>query len=236
MSSLFDVAKIISLTTALNIGASSALLAQETTEAAETANVIVETFDGEDPSLMLGAQIDFRTDKSPWLVYVSDGKLILENRKNPQSIHYNDVKWVKFPEADAITTTENAVISVVVDGENEGRGGAGFLVGSGIAGVYLMFSVDEQGRYHLFHKDGRKVRPVHSAKHDAIEVGEPNTLTFEVRGANIAFFVNGTEVIKLPNPTKLAHARQTDGRTGIGLAAFGIGKFSFDSVEISQTE
>lgn len=208
-------------------------LAQEATEATET-NVVIENFEGDDRTLMLGGQIDFNVDKSPWLVYLADGKLILENRTAPQSLHYNDIAWIKYPGSSALMSTENSVISVVVESQSTGRGGAGILFGSGKRGAYLMFSVDEEGRYHLFRKERRETRLVHSAVHPAILVGAPNELAFKVSGANIVFFANGTEVIQVPNTITGAYIRQVNGQSGVGLAAFGTGTFSFDSVEITQ--
>lgn len=194
----------------------------------------METFDGNDQSLMLGGQLNFHEAKSDWLVYITNGKLVMENRLAPQSLHYNDITWVKYSESEVLTTTENAFISVTVEGRNDGIGGAGILVGSGKKGFYLMFAVDGGGRYHIFKKAGRKLNPVHSAKHAAILVGSPNQLSFELRGAQIAFIVNGTEIIQVPNMKKASNSRQTTKLSGIGLAAFGTGNYTFDNVEIMQ--
>ena len=207
--------------------------AQDAAEATD-ANIVIENFEGDDRSLMLGGQIDFSINKSPWLVYLADGKLILENRTAPQSLHYNDIAWIKYPGSSALMTTEHSVISVVVESQSTGRGGAGILFGSGKRGAYLMFSVDEEGRYHLFKKERRETRLVHSAVHPAILVGSPNELSFKVSGANIVFFVNGNEVIQAPNSITGAYIRQVNGQSGVGIAAFGTGTFSFDSVEITQ--
>jgi len=193
--------------------------------------VYTETFDGDDMSLMLGGHINFPEKDSEWLVYVTGGKLVLENKSNPRVLHYNDITWVKYPDPDTLETTENAVISVVVDGQNEGMGGVGLIVGSGKGGHYVMFSVDGEGRYHIFRKDGRKARPVHSAKHPAVRISGPNQLTFKKHGKKIAFIANGTEIIRV-----LAAKRglpKGEG-AGVGLAAFGLGKYTIDSVVITQ--
>ncbi|WP_282169953.1 hypothetical protein [Ruegeria atlantica] len=195
---------------------------------------INESFDGEDQSLMLGGQIFLNPTKSQWVIYVSDGDLVLENRKNPQSLHYNDIAWAKFPDAESVEATQNLLISAVVESQNDAHGGAGILVGSGKSGLYLAFTVDGQGRFHVLKKDGRQLRTVHSAKHEAIKTDGPNQLSFQVRGAHVLFFANGTKVIQVPFSKRAASSRNSDGGTGIGLAAFGTGTFRFEEVEISR--
>ena len=229
-----DFFKAIPVAAILLSSASSAATSQEQTEVASSQRVVKESFDGGDLSLMLGGQISLQGENTPWLVYVTGGKLVMENRQKPQSLHYNDIGWVKYPKSDVLTSTENSVISVTVEGKSVGNGGAGFLVGSGKLGVYVMFSVDEKGRYHILKKDGRKLRSLHRATHPAIVVGAPNQLTFEMRGAHVVFFANGTEIIQIPFSNRAANSRRFDGQTGIGLAAFGIGTFTFDNVEITQ--
>lgn len=234
MATMREFVKTTSVAAILLCSATSVAVSQEQADATNGQNVISETFDGDDMSLMLGGQISFNGDSAPWLVYVSDGQFVLENRKEPKSLHYNDITWVQFPDANVLISTENLVISTVVDVKNVGNGGAGIVIGSGKAGLYLFFSVDGQGRYHILSKDGRNLRRVHSAKHAAVLVDEPNQLTFEVRGANVAFLANGTEITQVPLMNRLANSRATNGQAGIGIAAFGIGKFFFDNIEISK--
>ncbi|WP_424832579.1 hypothetical protein [Ruegeria sp.] len=218
----------------LSICAPLSVLAQEQSAEGGQTEIIIETFEGEDQSLMLGGQIFFNPSKSDWVIYVSDGDLVMENRKSPQSLHFNDVAWVKFPETDSIESTENMVISAVVESGNEAQGGAGVLVGSGKSGKYLALAVDGQGRFHVLKKDGRQLRAVHSAKHDVINVGEANEVSFQVRGAHVLFFVNGVKVIQVPYSKRSTNSRNDGGGTGIGLAAFGLGIFRFDQVEITR--
>ena len=225
--------KTVFVATVFSGGISSAALSQEQAQATGNPRVITESFDGDDSSLLLGGQIDLGSDSAPWLIYLADGKLVMENRTNPQSLHYDDISWVRFPGSEVLVPTDNLVISAVVDGKSEGRGGAGILVGSGTAGAYLMFSVDGQGRYHLFQKNGRKLRAVHSAKHPAINIGTPNRVSFQARGAHVAFLVNETEVLQFPYSAKMTNSRQMNGKSGIGLSAFGIGSFYFDDIEIT---
>ena len=235
MAIMREFVKVISTAAILFSNASFSAMSQEQTRESGSQHVVQELFDGDDSSLMLGGRIDLSGDKkSPWLSYVADGELVIENRLEPQSIHYNDIAWVKYPESGILESTENSVISVIVEVKNTGRGGAGFLVGSGKAGAYLMFSVDGQGRYHVIRKEGRNARTVHSAKHAAILVGAPNQLTFEMRGANVVFIANGVEIIQIPDSNRKNNSRRLNGQTGIGLAVFGIGTFAYDSVEISQ--
>lgn len=218
----------------LAVALSSAVYSQEQAEQTSDQNVIRESFDGDDQSLMLGGQIDFPGAKSAWSVYVADGSLVMENRQNARSLHFNDITWVKFPDDDTIETTEDLMISAVVDADVRSDGGAGILVGSGKKGYYTAFTVDEQGRFKLFKKDGRELRLVHSDKHDAIVIDGPNELSFQVRGAHVMFFVNGTKMVQIPFSKRNTNSRQADGQAGIGLAAFGTGTFRFEEVEISK--
>jgi hypothetical protein len=197
-------------------------------------NPVVETFDGEDLSTILGGQLRQTHNNSPWLVYLADGKLVMENRQNPNSLHYNDIAWVKYPSSTVVDTTQNAVISAVVEGRASSTGGVGILIGSGKAGAYIAFLVDQSGRYHLLQKDGRQLRTVITELNSAIRTDQPNELSFEVRGANLAFLVNGEDVIQIESPNRMPGSRRIDGRTGVGLAAFGIGTFDIESVEISK--
>ncbi len=196
----------------------------------------VENFEAGDPALMLGGQVDLVNQTPPWLVSISGGKLFMENKLEPLSLHYNDIGWVQFPGTDVLASTDGAVVSATVDVKNMGKGGAGIFVGSGKAGTYLFFSVDGQGQYHVLRKDGRSLRALRSAKHVAIHAGAPNELAFELRGANVVFFANGTEIIKVPNENGMASAGRGNDQAGVGLAAFGIGVFSFDDVEIVRPD
>ena len=231
----FEAFRIAAVATAiLSTGISTVALSQEQAVETRAPDVIKETFDGEDRSLMLGGQIFFNPTKSQWIIYVANGDLVMENRENPQSLHYNDIAWVKFPDTESVEPTEDLLISAVVQSENFAQGGAGILVGSGKAGAYLALAVDGQGRFHVLRKDGRQLRAVHSAKHDAIEIGRPNKLDFQVRGPHVLFFVNGTKVIQIPYSKRGTNSRRPNGGTGIGLAAFGTGTFRFEEVEISR--
>lgn len=215
-------------------GISSAAMSQEQAGAIGGRTVVAEDFASGDPSLMLGGQIDLDGETPPWFVHVADGKVVMENRLDPRSLHFNDIAWVKYPDSEVLASTEDAVISATVEAKNTGSGGVGILVGSGKAGAYLMFSVDGQGQYHILRKDGRNLRPLRSAKHTAIRAGAANQLTFELRGANVVFFANGVEIIKIPYENRAANVARGGGQGGVGLAAFGIGTFSFDRVEIAR--
>jgi len=199
-----------------------------------SATAYVETFEGEDQATLFGGQLRLDQKTAPWLLYVVDGKLVMENRVDPTSLHFNDVAWVRYPNSAVVETTQNAVISAVVEVGKSSTGGVGIIVGSGKAGAYLAFLVDAEGRYHLFKKDGRQLRAVISEPNSAIRIGRPNELSYDVRGANIAFLINGREAVQIESPNRLSGARRNDGRTGVGIASFGLGTFYFDSVEISK--
>ncbi len=188
--------------------------------------VYSENFDGEDRSLMLGGQLDFANAQSKWLLNVSDGKMVLENRLNPMSLQYQDIKWVRYQGEETVSTTEDARISVTVEAANQGRGGAGVLVGSGKLGNYLVFAVGKEGHFHVLQKKQGKTRFVYSGESKLINVEGANRVTFVHRDGKVAFFANGKELIAM------AYKPRTP--LGVGLAAFGIGSFSFDDVEISK--
>lgn len=197
-------------------------------------DVIIEAFDGEDTSLILGGQIDLQQESKPWVFYVADEELILENRREPKSLHYNDIKWVKYPGNSIVETTDGAVISAVVEADATSNGAVGILVGSGKQSSYTMFSVDNKGRYHLLQKNGRELRRVHLAADDAVLIGQPNELSFQYHDTTIGFLVNGKEVIQIESVSGKSKSRQIQQRSGIGIAAFGIGKYSIDDVKISR--
>jgi len=236
MKFMTDVAKAISVGVLLSVALTSAALTQEQVPEPDGQNVIRETFDGDDQSLMLGGQVDFLGVKPPWAVYVADGHLVMENRQEPRSLQFNDIAWVKFPGEDSIEATEDLVISAVVNSDISGNGGVGILVGSGKAGVYTAFTVDEQGRFRIFKKEGRQLRVVHSDTHEAIVIGGPNELSFKVRGPHVLFYANGTKVVQVPFSKRTSSGRQSGENAGIGLVAFGTGTFRFDEVEISKPE
>lgn len=202
--------------------------AQEADAAAE-ASVVLETFDSGDPSAMLGGQIDLVGDALPWILHVSEGKFVVENRTEAQSIHYNDISYVKYPDSGSLELTENSVISAMVDPRNEGSGGCGIYFGNGDAGFYLAFLLDAQGQYHVVRKLNGKVKRLHSGTADAIKAGEANEVSLAWRGGSLVFFANGTEVINVPYDYTPG-----TGEGGLGLAAFGIGSYYFDDVEFSR--
>lgn len=220
---------ILPLVTSLGCSWMTAAIAQDQGAADATESVYLETFDAGDPSAMLGGQIGLESDTQPWVLSVTDGKLVVQNRVSAQNIHYNDVAWVKYPNSTSLESTENSVIAAVVEPRNESSGGAGIYFGNGDAGAYLAFLVDAQGQYHVMKKEGKRVSRMLSGQSDAIRIGQANEVSLAWRGEELAFFSNGVEVIRVP------YARRPgDGLGGLGLAAFGIGTYLFDSVEISR--
>lgn len=211
------------------VGLSSIAIAQEQTVAPEDTAIFGESFDGGDPSVMLGGQLDIGMEKAPWVYFVADGALVMENRTEPQSIHYNDISWAKYPDSASLESTEGSIISATVEAQNEGRGGVGILIGSGEAGDYLAFLVDGQGQYHVVRKNGSSVKALNSGRSAAVLVEGSNTLTFEVRGENILFFANSDKVIEIP------YTVPGDGRGGVGIAAYGLGQFRVDEIAISRS-
>ncbi len=208
----------------------TAATAQETAATPAVPSTFVETFDSGDPNAMLGGQLDLvASEATDWDQYVSDGKFVVENRTVAQSVYYNDVSWVKYPDSGALEPTESSVISAIVESRNRGSGGAGIYFGNGVAGSYLAFLVDAEGQYHVIRKQNGRVERLHSGQSDAILADKPNELALAWRGASLVFFANDAEVISVPHT-------YTPGRGdgGLGLAAFGIGTYLFDSVEFAR--
>lgn len=205
---------------------STSLSVSEPAEVVEP-SVYFENFNGDDRSTMLGGQIDFSFN-SKWIVTTGDGKFIMENRADPNVLHWDDIKWVRYEGEEVLSSTRRARISVSVEAMNEGRGGVGILVGSGEHGGYLVFGVDKDGRYHVMERNGRKATRAFSGVDKAIRAGQSNRLSFEWRDDQVVFLANGTEVIQLPYDKRV--------EAGVGLAAFGLGIYTFDDVEITKVE
>lgn len=175
---------------------------------------------------MLGGQLHFANPNTVWIETIADGRLVFENRLQPNNLHYQDIKWVRYEGENTLSTTRDATIAVSVESENEGKGGAGILVGSGKAGSYVAFVVDRQGRFHVLQRGQRTAQVAYSGKSEHIRVEAANRLTFDRSGDTVTFFVNGVDVITMP--VENSDAPQ------VGLAAFGIGIFAFDDVEITK--
>lgn len=214
----------------VSAGLVSASCAQETTQGQQVSKrpSYVENFDGEDRETMLGGQLAFANTNADtsWIETIVGGKLIFESRLQANKLHYQDISWVRYEGENTLSSTRDATIAVSVEPENEGMGGAGILVGSGKAGSYLAFVVDRQGRFHVVHKARGTTRVAYSGKSEHIRVGAANRLTFDRSGDTVTFFANGADVITMPLENRDAPQ--------VGLAAFGIGVFAFDDVEITK--
>lgn len=189
-----------------------------------------EDFSGPDPDTMLGGAMNFAGDGKDWFTTVVNGKLLMENREHPRSLHFSDISWVRYPGSASLTSTDSSRMSVEIEAQNKGLGGAGILIGSGMRGYYLVFAIDGKGRYFVIKKADRKTRMLYSEVSNKIHSGRANEIGYEIRSKNISFVVNGSEVIKMPLGKIDRKLR------GIGLAAFGLGVYSFDNVEISETD
>jgi hypothetical protein len=218
------------VSTFLIAGSGTASLAQEQAETSPAASIFLETFDNGDPSAMLGGQIDLENPVESWVQHVTDGKLVLENRTSANSVYYNDIGYVKYPDSPALEPTENSVMTAMVEARNIGAGGVGIYFGNGEAGEYLAFVIDAQGQYHVLKKHRGKVERMHSGKAEAILVEKPNEVALAWRGASLALFANGTEVITVPY-----ERTPGSGQGGLGLLTFGIGSYFYDSVTFSRS-
>lgn len=232
MNAIRTFAVAISTAAILVLTAAGGAVAQTEPAPAEVPRIITETFDSGDIDLILGGQLAGHGSKSVFDKYLAGGEFVLQNRTDPNALHYNDISWVTFPGTDILQSTEGTVISAVVRTNATGTAGAGILVGSGTAGKYIMFAVDGAGHFHVLQKDGRSLRRLQSAKHAAVVVGGSNTLTFDMSGANIAFYANDTRVLQVPFTNSIGRGSHGSGSMGIGLAAFGLGQFFFEGVEI----
>jgi hypothetical protein len=195
---------------------------------------VVETFSQGDLSLVLGGQLAFGGEDPTWTRYVAEGSFVLENRSNARALTYNDIGWVAFPDSDTLSTTEDATISATVLSANEGHGGAGILIGSGLGGAYTAFTIDGQGRFHVLQKRDGKLKQLHTATHEAIRPGEANTVSFTTRRDALQLMANGVTVMQVPILPDTDLRRRDSSTTGIGLVAFGQGRFEIDTVEIRR--
>jgi len=205
---------------------------QEINKIEETTINYKENFSNEDISVILGGQINLQNSKSKWHVYLSNQKLVMKNEHEPNSLHYDDIEWVKYSGSKVLSSAKGATISVTIEANNDGRGAAGIIVGSGERGFYWMFGVDGQGRFHLIKKAGRKTYHAHTGVNENIIKGKPNRISYKTHKNNIVFFVNKTEMIQVPLGRLKTKSYKNIEMPGIGLAAFGIGTYIFDDVEI----
>ncbi len=185
-----------------------------------------EDFEGRQPDLMLGGQIGFDTDTS-WLVSVENGRLVFFNDSNPKQAHYDYIKWVRFEGTDELSLTKDGSMAVTVTPENTGPGGAGILIATGQRGDYWMFTVSREGQYHLLRKQNRKLELAYSGNHEALAEEASNRLAYAFEGNRIVFYANDAEITRVP------FDRKREGHSGLALAAYGLGRFLFDDVEIS---
>jgi hypothetical protein len=64
--------------------------------------------------------------------------------------------------------------------------------------VYTYFLVRNQGEYFIANQDGQRAVVTNWTKNPAVKTGDADVLEVEVKGADVMFRVNGTEVAKLP--------------------------------------
>ncbi len=188
-----------------------------------------ETFDSEHIEDVLGGQIVENGHRSPWTVYVNGDKLVWKNRTHKQKTHFQTIPWVKFDGRSELSRLTDPRISVTVGAEPSGRGGAGLFIQQERRGQYWMFTVDDDGGYHILRKGLRALSPIANGQHAAIRKNEENRLSFYQNSDFLIFHVNGEEVIKVPK------AGKRDMPTTVGLVAFGKGRFEFDDLNITET-
>jgi hypothetical protein len=64
--------------------------------------------------------------------------------------------------------------------------------------VYTYFLVRNQGEYFIANQDGQRTVITNWTKSPAVKTGDADVLGIEVKGADVIFSVNGTEVTRLP--------------------------------------
>ena len=230
------VPAIISISIFLLVNSFTLARSEQKIDSIPHAMTYEESFSGDDISVILGGQISFKDKESKWHVYLSDQKLVMKNANAPDSLHHDDIQWVRYSGSKVLSSTEGAIIAVTIEAENNGLGAAGFIVGSGQRGKYWMFGIDGEGRFHVIQKAGGKTYLVHSGKNKAIVKGQPSRLAYKMHQDNIVFFVNGTEIIQVPMGRLKSTRHGKLKLPGIGLAAFGLGTYKFDDVEIRSQD
>lgn len=78
--------------------------------------------------------------------------------------------------------------------------------------MYTYFLVRNQGEYFIANMDGQRTVKTNWTKNPAVKTGEADVLEVEVKGADVMFRVNGTEVAKLPKADV-----HTDGLVGFRI-------------------
>ncbi|WP_298983259.1 hypothetical protein [uncultured Roseibium sp.] len=183
-----------------------------------------EDFNGDDPELMLGGQIEFDQTDRPWMKKVDGGKLVFVNDASPKAAHYDIINWARFEGTNSLTRLYGRAMAVTVISDNSGRGGAGIAVLTSRHGDYWLFAVASKGKYHVLRKERGKLTLAYSGAHAALKKRGPNRISYRVLGNELAFRGNGIEIARVPFDRLKYREIQ------LALAAFGRGTFEFDNV------
>lgn len=161
------------------------------------------------------------TDKNGWNAYLKDGYYILENSINPYAMKYLYVE----------NEDEENIVSIEVKTEFSKEGNplpsSGLLLDFDIeTGYYYAFTLNPQGEYSIFRKDGRRIETLFSDKLKNISSEKFIKVSAIVRRRKILLYVNN-ELVKQLKIEKSLKSR-------IGLIAIGKGKFYYDNFKIYQ--
>lgn len=189
--------------------------------------VFHEHFDGKDPSLMLGGQIEFNPNSTNWKVWVAGEQLTFSNKGDRNASYFDKIKWVRFDGMDTVSRAAGMRLALTVTSRNTGTGGGGMMIGSGRPDFYWYFLVGRNGTYHLLRRKRRGLEVAFSGEHPAIRKEAANRISYKLQGDEILFFANGREV------TRVQVDPVAGGQHTLALAAFGKGRFLFDDVEIT---
>ncbi|WFE88450.1 hypothetical protein K1718_20105 [Roseibium porphyridii] len=183
-----------------------------------------EDFNGDDPELMLGGQIEFDQTDRPWVKKVEKGRLVFVNDANPRATHYDIINWARFEGTNSLTRLYGRAMAVTVISNNSGKGGAGIAVLTSKRGDYWLFAVASKGKYHVLRKERGRLTLAYSGEHAALKKRGPNRISYRVLGNELVFRGNGIEITRVPFDRLKSREIQ------LALAAFGRGTFEFDDV------
>jgi hypothetical protein len=177
-----------------------------------------EDFDG--PQALMGA-VRISADAT-WTVDFEEGQLNFANTRHNGAVRYFDVPTASFPFGDEFT--DGLDFGAAMKVETTQDGGIGLLVGYPNGGDYAVFAIGRGQTYAILHKREGKTRRIADGTAPAIKADGFNDLFVQRQAGKLSFRVNGSEVYAMAEPTLVG--------APVGMAAFGQGRFSVDSLEI----
>lgn len=202
----------------LSLGAAG-LLAVPGGAEAQPGLLLRETFDAEarTPQQMLGGVLTIGQDDA-WTGEVGNGAYTLTNGSRAGSIRTFYMSRIN----DVLPGPIEA--DVRVESEDP-QAGAGVLAAHDPASLsYVLLLVGGEGNYAVVVSEQRSARVALSGTSSRIRRGQANLVRTERGPEGVSLFINGARLGSFGNPAMTG--------TGVGIGAFGRGRFSFEEVRI----